>query len=201
MPAQGRKVAQNPAQVRFAWGARITAPTPDTLPPIANCSPRTPQLSATPDASHPQQSQHAPTPGAAVHTVRDFRFSSFPRMRESRVSAGTVRPLDPSFPRMRESSRLLKRMDTRFRGYDGKSQVSESPAVIVWVGIAVVCRSHTSLIRSGTSHRQCLRCRACLTRCVDPSHAPIHEQCETESRGRMPGIGTGRIRLNSCRDW
>ena len=32
-----------------------------------------------------------------------------------------------SFPRMRESSRLLKRMDTRFRGYDGKNQVSESP--------------------------------------------------------------------------
>ena len=29
---------------------------------------------------------------------------------------------------MRESSSLLKRMDTRFRGYDGKSQVSESPA-------------------------------------------------------------------------
>ena len=38
---------------------------------------------------------------------RDFRFSSFPRMRES--------------------SSVLKRMDTRFRGYDGKSQVSESP--------------------------------------------------------------------------
>ena len=46
------------------------------------------------------------------------------------------------------------------RRYDRKSQVSESPAVIVWVGIAVVCRSHTSLICSGTSHRQCLRCRA-----------------------------------------
>ncbi len=31
---------------------------------------------------------------------------------------------------MRESSRVLKRMDTRFRGYDGKSQVSESPESI-----------------------------------------------------------------------
>ena len=39
--------------------------------------------------------------------IRDFRYSSFPRMRES--------------------SSLLKRMYTRFRGYDGKSQVSERP--------------------------------------------------------------------------
>ena len=31
---------------------------------------------------------------------------------------------------MRESSSLLKRMDTRFRGYDGKSQVSESPETV-----------------------------------------------------------------------
>ncbi len=32
-----------------------------------------------------------------------------------------------SFPRMRESSSVLKRMDTCFHGNDGKSQVSESP--------------------------------------------------------------------------
>ena len=31
---------------------------------------------------------------------------------------------------MRESSNFLKRMDTRFRGYDGKRQASESPIYI-----------------------------------------------------------------------
>ena len=49
----------------------------------------------------------------------------------------------PSFPRKRESSNPLKRLDTRFHGYDDMPLMSESPVGITfeWIDFFVLHKS------------------------------------------------------------
>ena len=46
-----------------------------------------------------------------------------------------------SFPRQRESSKLLKRLDTRFHGYDDTQFMSESPGFDGWEPMSLNRRS------------------------------------------------------------